>query len=209
MPTASPQASPGPPAFESSPPGQAGPQPSDFLLPVIDDETRPFWEGTLAGELLVQACATCGRLRFPPRPMCPSCHSNKRLWKAMSGRGSIWSFAVPHPPLLAAYESLAPYNVVVVSLAEDQAIRLVGNLVSGSPRQRATVDASRHGEAGTEAAGDRLAGSPGEILRRANPGPIEIGEAVSVVFTLVTAPDGTLTSLPSWIRAEGQAPATL
>jgi uncharacterized OB-fold protein len=49
----------------------------------------------------------------------------------MSGRGEVWSFVVPHPPLLPAFQALAPYNVVVVSLEEDPSLRLVGNVVAG------------------------------------------------------------------------------
>ena len=50
----------------------------------------------------------------------------------MSGTGTVWSFVVPHPPLLPAYAELAPYNVVVVELDEDPTIRMVGNLVDGA-----------------------------------------------------------------------------
>ena len=100
-------------------------------LPAVDDDSAEFWEGTAAGELRIQACGACGRLRFPPRPMCPYCRSTDVTWNKMSGRGSVWSFVVPHPPLLPAFEPLAPYNVVVVSLEEDERIRLVGNLVPG------------------------------------------------------------------------------
>jgi uncharacterized OB-fold protein len=99
-------------------------------LPAVDADSAEFWAGTAAGELRVQACAVCGRLRFPPRPMCPWCRSLESAWRATSGRGTVWSFVVPHPPLLPAFEPLAPYNVVVVALAEDETIRLVGNLVA-------------------------------------------------------------------------------
>ena len=50
----------------------------------------------------------------------------------MSGRGTIWSFVVPHPPLLPDYAELAPYNVLVVALDEDPTLRLVGNLVTAA-----------------------------------------------------------------------------
>lgn len=98
-------------------------------LPAIDDDSAGFWAGTAEGELRIQACASCGRLRFPPRPMCPWCRSLDSTWRKMSGRGTVWSFAVLHPPLLPAFQPLAPYNVVVVALEEDDTIRLVGNLV--------------------------------------------------------------------------------
>jgi uncharacterized OB-fold protein len=48
----------------------------------------------------------------------------------MSGRGRVWSYVVPHPPLLPDYAAQAPYNVILVELADDPRIRLVGNLVA-------------------------------------------------------------------------------
>jgi uncharacterized OB-fold protein len=101
-----------------------------LLLPAPDEDSRPFWEGTLAGELRMQSCASCGRMRFPPRPMCPHCQSMASEWKRVSGHGTIWSFVVAHPPLLPAYAALAPDNVIVVALDEDPTLRLVGNLVN-------------------------------------------------------------------------------
>jgi uncharacterized OB-fold protein len=104
---------------------------STWLLPDLDDETSaPFWAGTARGELLVQTCASCGAHRMPPRPMCPACRSLDHDWVASSGIGTIWSFAVPHPPLLPAYAQLAPYNVIVVALEDDPSIRFVGNLLA-------------------------------------------------------------------------------
>jgi uncharacterized OB-fold protein len=100
-------------------------------LPATDGEDAPFWQATQRGELVMQACGDCGELRFPPRNMCPSCHSRKREWRKLSGRGRIWSFVVPHPPLLPAFNDQAPYNVIVVELDEDPSIRMVGNLVNG------------------------------------------------------------------------------
>ena len=102
-----------------------------YLAPAFDAEGAPFWEGTRTGELRVQTCAQCGHHRFPPRPMCPVCRSTEERWEVMSGRGTIWSFVFPHPPLLDAFMPLAPYNVIVVALEDDPTIRLVGNLVSG------------------------------------------------------------------------------
>jgi uncharacterized OB-fold protein len=104
-----------------------------FLLPdPAEPDAAPFWAGTTRGELLVQACAACGRWRHPPRPMCPSCRSTAVRWDRAAGTGTVWSFVVPHPPLLPAYAPFAPYNVVVVALDEDPAIRMVGNLVAST-----------------------------------------------------------------------------
>jgi uncharacterized OB-fold protein len=131
---------------------------SDFLLPDLEGEdSAPFWAGTARGELLVQACAECGRLRFPPRPMCPDCRSIHTVWHWMSGLATVWSYVVPHPPLLPAYAELAPYNVIVVALDEDPEIRMVGNLVTG----------------------------PDGPINEIDPATIVIGEPVEVVFTEV------------------------
>ncbi|WP_151483215.1 Zn-ribbon domain-containing OB-fold protein [Streptomyces albicerus] len=106
---------------------------SRYLTPVIDDDGAPFWQYAAQGELRIQACAApdCGELRFPPRPCCPYCQSFESEWRRMSGKGRIWSYVIPHPPLLPAYAEQAPYNVIAVELAEAPRIRLVGNLVSG------------------------------------------------------------------------------
>jgi hypothetical protein len=126
-----------------------------FLLPDLDDpDSAPFWAGTARRELLIQACADCAKMRMPPRPMCYECHSLRHEWKRVSGRGTIWSFVVAHPPLLPAYAELAPYNVITVSLREDSRIRLVGNLVA----------------------------SPDGPINGVDPSTIEIGMPVRVVF---------------------------
>jgi uncharacterized OB-fold protein len=125
-----------------------------FLLPAPDDDSSPFWEGCARGELLVQACDACGRRRIPPRPMCPNCRSFDVRWDPVSGRGTIWSFVVAHPPLLPAYAAVAPYNVIVVALDEDPTLRMVGNLVTAADAPLDSIE----------------------------PATIEIGERVQVVF---------------------------
>jgi uncharacterized protein len=141
---------------------------SELLVPDVDDpEHAAFWEACARGELVVQACGECGRRRMPPRPMCPTCRSVEVEWVMTSGRGRVWSFIVPHPPLLPAYSELAPYNAIVVELEEDPSVRFVGNLV-------ASVDAP---------------------INSVDPGTIQIGEPVRVVFHVV---DGI--SFPRWVR---------
>ena len=131
---------------------------SGFVLPDLDDpDSGPFWQGTARGELLVQTCAQCGQRRMPPRPMCFRCRSLEHKWVPLSGRGTIWSFVIAHPPLLPAYQALAPYNVITVALDEDQTLRMVGNLVT------------------------RTDGPINEI----DPATIRIGEPVRVVFQQV------------------------
>ncbi|MEU5685439.1 hypothetical protein DEJ48_22390 [Streptomyces venezuelae] len=101
-----------------------------LLTPTQDEDGAPFWTYAAQGELRIQACTPCGELRFPPRPCCPHCQSFDSDWRRMSGRGRIWSYVFPHPPLLPAYAEQAPYNAIIVELADAPPIRLVGNLVA-------------------------------------------------------------------------------
>jgi hypothetical protein len=114
-----------------------------MLTPVVDIDGAPFWEYAARGELRVQTCADCGEPRFPPRPCCPHCRSFDSEWRLLSGRGRIWSYVLPHPPLLPDYAEQAPYNVILVELADAPRIRLVGNLVSEAGARLDSVPADR------------------------------------------------------------------
>ncbi len=131
---------------------------ADVLLPAIGESEAPFFEAAKSSQLRIQQCSGCERLRHPPRPMCPWCHSSQSTWALMSGRGTIWSFVVPHPPLLPQFTELAPYNVIVVTLAEDPKIRLLGNLVN----------------------------QVGDSINAVDPETIRIGDEVRVVFDAVS-----------------------
>jgi uncharacterized OB-fold protein len=93
----------------------------------VTDETRFWYEGAEAGELRVQACADCGRLRHPPAPMCAACRSTNRTWVVSSGRGEVYSWVTHHHPPVRGMET--PFVVVLVAL--DEGIRVVGNLLDG------------------------------------------------------------------------------
>lgn len=96
------------------------------LVPEPDDISRPFWDGCNRGELVLQTCAQCRRPRYHPRPMCPHCQSLEAEWVPASGRGTVYSWVVAHPPLLPALAERAPLPVLLVEL--DEGVRMVGNL---------------------------------------------------------------------------------
>lgn len=106
--------------------------------PAPDADAMPFWEGCRAHQLLLQRCGECSTWRFPPRPRCPSCRSNTSRWEQASGRGTIASYTICHPPVLPAFADRVPYNVIVVELEEGPFI--VSNLVDADP----AVDAAVH-----------------------------------------------------------------
>lgn len=115
------------------PAAQTGPDRSDVLRPAISADTTFFWDGTAAGELRIQHCPTCGRLRHPPGPMCPSCGADKQDWIVASGRGTVFSYVVHHHPKVPGKEP--PFIVALVELEEG--VRMLGELVGAD---RAAVD---------------------------------------------------------------------
>jgi uncharacterized OB-fold protein len=96
-------------------------------VPYPDDQSGPFWEACSRGELVVQKCASCGRFRHPPRPMCPACRSMESSWERASGRGRVWSWVVAHKPVLPAFADRVPFNVAVIELEEG--VRMIGNIL--------------------------------------------------------------------------------
>ena len=99
------------------------------LAPSMTADSQFFWDGVREHRLLIQRCARCGALRHPPRPMCPECHSLE--WDAVeaSGRGTVYSFVIPHHPPLPWFPE--PYVVALVDLEEGT--RLVTNIVGAAP----------------------------------------------------------------------------
>jgi uncharacterized OB-fold protein len=93
-------------------------------LPAITAETRHFWEGTRAGELRLQRCATCSHVYFPPRPFCPQCASQKVGVFRASGRATLYSYVIHHR---AAPGFVPPYSIAVVQLEEGP--RMMTNIV--------------------------------------------------------------------------------
>jgi uncharacterized OB-fold protein len=102
-------------------------------LPLPDEDTAPFWEGCRRHQLLMQRCAACGAFRFHPRRMCPCCQSVESEWVPVSGRGTIASRVVVHPPVLPAFQERVPFAVALVELAEDPTLRMIGNVLDAPP----------------------------------------------------------------------------
>ena len=97
--------------------------------PPRNQDNAFFWEGVDRGELLIQRCTACGRLRHPPRPMCPNCQSLEWGTVAASGKGEVFSFIIPHYPQVPMFEY--PYVVAVIELEEGT--RLISNVIDIDP----------------------------------------------------------------------------
>lgn len=101
------------------------PDPAKRPRPGINRDNEFFWEGARAHELRVQTCADCDAAYFPPTPRCWACGSMDVRWTVSSGRGSLYSFAVPHHPQAPGFR----YPVLVGLVALEEGTRLVSNIV--------------------------------------------------------------------------------
>lgn len=103
------------------------------LIPDMDLDSRPWWEGLRQHRLLLQRCAGCQRTRAPFIPVCPSCGGCDANTVFASGHGTVYSRVVVHVPLSPGYEGPVPYTVATVEL--DEGPRLLGH-VEGDGRVR-------------------------------------------------------------------------
>lgn len=105
----------------------------DVIRPAVSQDSAFFWAGTTAGELRIQRCERCGRLRHPPGPLCPNCGSAGRTagpgYIVATGRGEVYSYVVHHHPPVPGRE--LPFVVALVVLEEG--VRMLGEVVSVAP----------------------------------------------------------------------------
>lgn len=97
-------------------------------LPVADDISKPYWAGIQQRKLLVQRCAKCERLQFPPDAACSACSSRDLTFEEMSGRGKVFSFSetvsgARHP----YFQSISPYLVGMIELDEQEGLIFPSN----------------------------------------------------------------------------------
>jgi len=102
-------------------------------LPQISAEMAPFFEAARRQQLVVQRCRGCGTFRFPARDRCSTCLGREAEWVPVSGRGTVFSFAVMHQVYHPGFAAEVPYAVVLVAL--DEGPRMVSNVVGCPPSE--------------------------------------------------------------------------
>ena len=98
-------------------------------IPEPDDVSAFYWDGAARGRLLVSRCAPYGHLSHPPDVSCPVCGSDELEAVAVSGLGSVYSFAVVRQAFDPAFLADVPYVVALVELDEQPGLRVLTNIV--------------------------------------------------------------------------------
>jgi uncharacterized OB-fold protein len=115
-------------------------------LPVPDQASRGFYEGALAGRLMLLRCAKCGTYMSPTagagtpveslRRRCVRCLSNALAWAPSTGRGTLYSFAIMHVVYDPSFAGDVPYNLALVELEEG--VRITSQVV-GCPNDELEI----------------------------------------------------------------------
>ena len=104
-------------------------------LPIPNEDSQPYWEGSQKDKLLLQQCQDCGRYRFPPQLMCPNCWSENTEWLESSGIGTIYTFGVVRRAIQPRWGDKIPYVVALVQL--DEGPTIFTNIVECTPEELA------------------------------------------------------------------------
>ncbi len=96
-------------------------------LPVINEETRPFWEYCRKRELRMQKCRQCGYIRYPISFVCPRCSCLEAEWTLLSGKGTVYTFTVYRVAYHPAFKDDLPYVVAIIQLVEGP--RMESNII--------------------------------------------------------------------------------
>lgn len=103
-------------------------QPYEKPLPLIDHDTRYFWEQCKQNKLMIQQCKDCKRHIFYPRNICPHCMSDEIEWVESSGKGKVYSYTVAHRAGGPGFQDDVPYIIALIEL--DEGVRMMSTIVN-------------------------------------------------------------------------------
>jgi uncharacterized OB-fold protein len=90
---------------------------------------KPFWEAAQREELRLPRCRACERFNWYPEPECIHCGGADFEWVRLSGKGSLFSWAVVRRALHPEFAAFQPYVSGIVTIAEDERVRMVTRLL--------------------------------------------------------------------------------
>src|SRR5262245_20310273 len=101
------------------------------VLPLVDDESRPFWEAGRDGVLRFPECKGCGALQHPPGPVCRYCRSQDLAIRDVGPTGVVVGLTINHQVWDARF--VPPFAIATVAIDADPRVRLITNLVDLAP----------------------------------------------------------------------------
>lgn len=105
--------------------------------PRVNPETKPFWDATTEGRLLIKWCNDCHQHYWYPRTICPICGRFNTSWVEARGTGEVYTFAISRRGA-GEYKDAAPFVLAYVEL--DEGVRMLTNIVDVDPEALAIGD---------------------------------------------------------------------
>ncbi len=109
-----------------------------FLFPLPDHgfgPIAPLWQAAARREFRLPRCCSCGTFDWYPKGGCALCQSSTIEWSLLSGRGTLFSWAVVERALHKPLAPLAPYVSAIIVINEDRLTRFVTRLIDCEPAE--------------------------------------------------------------------------
>lgn len=87
----------------------------------LHPHSKPFWDATESGKLLLPVCGDCSQYHWYPRPFCPHCYSFNVKWQEATGKGKVHTSSLMR-------RAKEPYIVAAIELDEGPII--LSNIIS-------------------------------------------------------------------------------
>jgi uncharacterized OB-fold protein len=89
-----------------------------------------FCKNISQGKILGGKCKKCGKIHFPPRPICDVCFSKEFEWTEIPNKGKVLTYTVIYVAP-TQFQASAPYIVGIVQL--DEGLKIPGMIKDVTP----------------------------------------------------------------------------
>ena len=99
--------------------------------PVVNADTKPFWDACNENRLTYQHCKSCGHAQFYPRSLCVQCGGAELEWRDAEPVGTGYTCTVVHRAPSPAFRADAPYVLALIDLSDG--FRMMMNVINCAP----------------------------------------------------------------------------
>ncbi|MGX7678854.1 Zn-ribbon domain-containing OB-fold protein [Jatrophihabitans sp. DSM 45814] len=99
--------------------------------PDVNEISQGYWDGAKQHKLVIQQCGDCSTFIHFPMALCPNCQSENLGFTEVSGRGTVYSFAIVHQNFHPAFTP--PYVIALTDLDDAPGIRMYTNILDVKP----------------------------------------------------------------------------
>jgi uncharacterized OB-fold protein len=95
--------------------------------PYFNEVSAGHWEAAQQRRLAIQQCGACGTFMHYPSALCINCQSEDLGFTEVSGRGTVYSFAIVRHNFHPAFPP--PYVIALIDLDDAPGVRMYTNIL--------------------------------------------------------------------------------